>query len=646
MFCKHCGHKLTDGAAVCPGCGTRIDPAVFSVQKFKVTLPSREQELQTLLEQVDAKKAEAAPATEVIDLPEEVLELSPDVPEDAPPTVVELPEEDDALLRQPMISDGRTPTPRLDISVPADLPLLRPRESAASRRSRHVLTAIVCVCAVAMLALLGVRLTTHLFDSSNSGLEPVSLNVLTDEEKQEVLSALLPYAPLFDRPFTPTTMGVGAFFRALDLNKTNNLYAAANGQPTRVTETADPLSRFVGEEGGYSYYRIPAKELDALAARFGVSLPGSGNNSSYYYYDGAYYFFAADEPAGDPAPDLHVSKAQNTEDGNCYVVLADLSDINVVYAIVSRGTDAAQAADWTVLELSPDPLFREDGSRLAVQSDALPYEMRHTEIPATASDGTVYAKYVLDYPYFTDTATETAKTVNALYAQMLNSYRELSQSADKRFQAFVKRGYDTRMLPGYTYMVSTVTFNRDGTLSLLDELTEYQAEAAAKALKAQQAESSAEEEGEEPLAPNRFVMPTITYSGTTIDTGTGAFLRRDDLFSGDFAWYQTLLYHVFAGASEADLDALISGATAQTETTGWEEETTADPYAPTAAEDVTAATDSAAAGLPALSDAQAAVGQQIYASPWVRTEEGVCFCYLGNGYYSYVTLPEKYVEAE
>ena len=72
------------------------------------------------------------------------------------------------------------------------------------------------------------------------------------------------------------------------------------------------------------------------AEQFGVSLPGSGNNSRYYYYDGAYYFFAEAEPAGDPSPEVHISKAQHTEDGSYYIALADLSEINVVYAIVSR----------------------------------------------------------------------------------------------------------------------------------------------------------------------------------------------------------------------------------------------------------------------------------------------------------------------
>ena len=140
-------------------------------------------------------------------------------------------------------------------------------------------------------------------------------------------------------------------------------------------------------------------------------------------------------------------------------------------------------------------------------------------------------------------------------------------------------------------------------------------------------------------------MPTITYSGTTIDTASGAFLRRDDVFSGDYEWYQSLLYRVFAGATEEDLDALIDAAG----TADSPEPTEFDPYAPTVAEDVTAATEttaSASAGLPALSDTEAAIGQQIYASPWVRTEEGIRFCYLGNDYYTYVTLPQKYVTTD
>ncbi len=660
MFCKHCGHKLTNSDTVCPGCGTQIDPAVFGVQNFKVQLPSHEKELQELLEKADAQKASSAPP-EVVDLPEEA---AMDLPKAQPSAASRLPEPEDKapaaaaepqdiysdssaqeLRRQtPVVSTGRTTRPYLDL--PAAAPVYVPqRETRTARRSRRILTAVVCLCLAVMIGLLAVRLNTTLFDSSNSGLEPVSVNVLTDEEKTQILSCLTAYAPLFDRPFKPQTLGVGAFFDLLDLNRTNNLYAAVKGQPARVTDTADPLNRFADGEGGFSYYSISQNDLNAVAAQFGLSLPGSGQNSSYYSSDGAYYFAADREPSGDPALDLHVGKAQHTEDGNYYVALADLSDTDAVYAIVSRSTDAAEA-DWTLLELSPEPLFREDGTRTAPQTVSLNYEMRHESISATAADGTVYANYVLDYPYFTDQTAETAKTINALYAQMLASYQELAQSADKNYTSFVKHEYDKRLLPGYTYMVSTVTYNADGTVSLLDELTEYLPEVTAKALKAQQTEtpSAAQDEPQEIRAAD-FVMPTITYSGTTIDTASGAFLRRDDVFSGDFEWYQSLLYRVFSGADEEELDTLIrSAGTPETS-----DPAQTDPYAPTISEDVTAMTETtatAAAGLPALSDAEAAIGQQIYASPWVRTPDGIRFCYLGNGYYTYVTLPQKYVQAE
>ena len=680
MFCKHCGLKLDEGVNVCPRCGTKMDAGALGVQNFKVTLPSHEQELQELLEQVDAKNAAAAPAPKTVpaadtdelsepeiiapetgaDASTEPETAAPDAFEDvssysAPVAAPHVTDASDAVLRRPFISDGRVPQPYLDVSSGrAPVPPRRPVETPAARRSRHALTAIVCVCLLALVALLGVRLTTTLFDSSNSGLEPVSLSVLTDEEKQEVLSFLSAYAPLYDRAFSPKTFGVGAFFELLDLNQTNNLYAASFGQPTRVTETPDPLNRFVDETGAFSYYRIDEKDMNALAEQFGVSLPGSGNNSRYYYYDGAYYFFAEAEPAGDPSPEVHISKAQHTEDGSYYIALADLSDINVVYAIVGRSADAAESG-WTLSELSPEPLFREDGSRVAAQTTMLNYEMRHEEISAVAADKTLVAKYVLDYPYFTDEANETAKTVNALYAQMLKSYNELAATADDSYNSFVQHEYDKQMLPSYTYMVSTVTYNADGTLSILDELTEYQAAAAAKARKAQQTETAdetaeAEAEGEAVSAVG-FVMPTITYSGTTIDTASGAFLRRDDVFSGDYEFYQSLLYRIFAGTSEEELVSLLSVTPPVDVTDATDATDSFDPYAPTASQDVTAPSDStetsapSAAGLlPALNDAEATIAQQIYASPWVRTQDGVRFCYFGNGYHTFVTLPQRFVE--
>ena len=649
MFCKHCGHKLAQGERVCPACGTEIDPNAIGVQNFKVTIPDHEKELEALLEHPDAI---APVAGAVKNAPPAKEPAVPAPPEDLP--------DPNEVLRQPMISGSRLNVPHLDLpDEPAPQPPVLP-ESRSARRSRHVLTVVFCLLAVAVLGLTAVRLTTSFFDSSNTGLEPVSLNTLTDTEKAEVLSTLSAYSPLFDRGFVPKTLGVGAFFALLDLNNANNLYSAAKGQPERITEPADPLNRFVDETGVPSYYRIAEEDLKEVAERFGVTLPGSGNNSKYYYYDGAYYFHAESESRNTPSPMLHVSKAQHTEDGNFYIVLADPNEAPAVYAIVSRGDDAEAQADWSVLELSPEPLFREDGTRTAAQNEGMDYEMRHEEIRAVASDNTLVATYVLDYPYFTDTRSETAKTVNALYAQMLKSYQELSQDAEKTYRGFVKHSYDMRLLPGYTYMVSTVTYNQDGRISLLDELTEYLPAAAAKTLKAQQAAEttqatrSAESEEEPPATLAELRQPTITYSGTTVDTATGAFLRRDDIFSGDFEWYQSLLYRIFAGADNAELANLIADAKAGADTTDTAAEES-DPYAPTAFEattttpdttaaDATTAAVSAAAGLPALSDAEAAIGQQIYASPWVLTESGVRFCYLGNGFYTYVTLPYSAIE--
>ena len=62
-----------------------------------------------------------------------------------------------------------------------------------------------------------------------------------------------------------------------------------------------------------------------------------------------------------------MGKAQHTEDGNYYVSLDDLSDTAAVYAILSRSADAAARDPWSLLELSPEPLFRDDGTRIGLK---------------------------------------------------------------------------------------------------------------------------------------------------------------------------------------------------------------------------------------------------------------------------------------
>ncbi|MBQ4207354.1 MAG: hypothetical protein II621_03540, partial [Clostridia bacterium] len=217
------------------------------------------------------------------------------------------------------------------------------------------------------------------------------------------------------------------------------------------------------------------------------------------------------------------------------------------------------------------------------------YEMRQRVITAKTADKTEYATYVIDYPYFTDLADRTANTINTLYGEIIKSYKEKAQQAEENYQQYLRRGYNTKLLPAYTYVLSTVTYDRNGHISLLDEVVSYTPETIAKAQK--KAQQAAEQNGTTPEEVPVPLFPTVTYSGVTVDTKTSEILKKETVFGTDFQTYQDKLATIYAETHNLSAD----------------EKNT--------------------------------VGQAIYESTWYLAPDGLRFCYLGGDCVEFVTLP-------
>ena len=88
------------------------------------------------------------------------------------------------------------------------------------------------------------------------------------------------------------------------------------------------------------------------------------------------------------------------------------------------------------------------------------------------------------------------------------------------------------------------------------------------------------------------LFPTVTYSGVTVDTSTGEILKKEDVFGTDFQTYQEKLAAIYSETHDVAADSL------------------------------------------------ATVGQAIYESTWYLAEDGIRFCYQGDGdCVQFVTLP-------
>ena len=463
----------------------------------------------------------------------------------------------------------------------------RPQESRKAKRSGAW---VVALCAVAVAALTVVNAFTDVFKTDNTAVKTVALSALPETEQESCLEFLSNFAPFYGKTINFEEMGHYDFLDLLEPGNVNGLYASFYHTPDPVTHTADPAERFALEGGGWRYYKIPFSELANIASQFDLDLIGCANRADCYFYDGNYYFSALETETGTKRDaTLTLVASKRTEDGSYYLT-CETQDQTPVYCLI-RLTKEGEKSVWDLLRLSAEPLFGDDGMPKAAENGgALDYEMRQRVITAKADDKTEYATYVIDYPYFTDVTDRTAITINTIYGEIIKSYKEKAAEAEQNYQRYLKRGYDPELLPAYTYVISTVTYDKNGHISLLDEVATYSPETIAKARK--KAQKEAEENGTLAELPPVPLFPSVTYSGCTLDTETGEILKKDVVFGTDFSRYQDELARIYSETNAVS------------------------------------------------SDQMEKVGREIYDSTWFLADDGIRFCYLhGNDYVRFVTLP-------
>ena len=542
---------------------------------------------------VEAVPEETPAAQEAPAAPEETLEEAPapqatPAADEAPAAPQEAAPEASAPA-SPVPPAPAKPEPQPSAPAPVH-PAAKPvRESRKARRAAVWVKVLCVLCALAVAALTGVNAFTDVFKTDNDAVKTVALSAMPEAEKDSCLQFLSRFAPFYGKSIDFKELGHYAFLDLLEPGNPGGLYAAFYDVAALETKQADPAGRFVQPDGSSRYYKIPFNHLSQIASQFDLDLIGCANRADYYFYDGNYYFAASDTETGTRRDaTLSLLSSKRTEDGSYYLV-CKTPDGTDVYCLVTL-TKKGETSVWDLLRLSAQPLFTEDGMPTATQSgNALDYEMRQRVITAKTTDGTEYATYVIDYPYFTDVTNRTATTINTLYGEIVKSYKEKAQEADESYQKYLKRGYDTKLLPAYTYVLSTVTFDKDGHISLLDEVASYTPETIAKAQK--KARQAAEEAGTEPELPEIPLFPAVTYSGVTVDTKTSEILKKETVFGTDFQTYQDKLANIYAETHNLS------------------------------------------------ADEKNAVGQEIYESPWYLAADGIRFCYLGGDCVEFVTLP-------
>lgn len=650
MLCTKCFSQIPDDATVCPFCKAK-NPQ----KKFRVNIP--EEKLEGTEEIEDPRKPaesgeefrELPPLPDISELfSNGTKEKTKDEPlkenEEADPVSAE--EADESAAAEKKSEDkaeeaeNSSPAEEEKGEEPASeekseqkpavlqkenlqnalrLERLAEAQARKEKKARISVFVLTAVCAVAMIALTFVSKYTGVFKVTPDNVKTVAFSGFSQSERTSFEGYAGFFSAFLKTGFDKDTVSQDELLGRLLPQKNNGLYYAFFGKTAAViTDEADPAHRFESgknEETGesvYGYCKLKKSSVEKIFSNLGKEIVHCANSRDYYYYDG-YYYFAADKSDQSASKyTVGVSDSKRTEDGNYYVTCSLQKDgsekTSTLYCTVSL-TKSDEGNRWQLLELSSSPLFSEDGKKIVSESGkgVLSYEMKTEKIEVKTKKGIHFADYIIEYPVFTTSDTtedattqKAALTLNTLYEELLSKYRAQAETANTLYRRYIKKGGKKSALPGYTYVSSSVTFDRNGYISLLEETNEYvplQTEAKTVATS-----NSTDETEAEPVNAG-ILLPTTTFEGYTLNIETGEFVKKDSVLGKDYYSIQQKLFSIYYQSHN---------------------ETEVDP-------------ETGEAIIPADTEE---IGTALSSSAWALSEDGVSFSYINPlGFNETVVLP-------
>ncbi len=580
MICKNCANIFSDDLTVCPECDTPVGSGAAKKEKdieeivslalgdFE-DISSNSDEKEPFFD--DGAEEEFEPPVYKTEKNEKIIK----------PVIKEekvLPEEE-----KPVISPQRE----------------RKKMKKMSRKEQGAFNFIVSVMAVVfavMAALVGISLSTDVFEKDEDSFMAMALSGLSASETAELEDYLAKISVIaysgFDRE-QDVIVDVMEFLRPYDAG---GLYSRFYGATEITVNETDPNGRFANENGDYSFYALEGDKVDKILATFGFDINHNVNEKNFYYYDGKYYFANTPDESFSSSVMADVSSSKRIQDGSYYVECSFFDgsaekadgDYLKAYIILDKKTDVKEGElPWSLSRISHEAIFDATGFMIKDESgkNELSYTIEYKTVQAVAEDGTVYAEYNVEYPLFKGN-TEGEKEVNRLYAELINNYTLQCESAEKDYKKFIKKGGKKADLPFVTHAVARVTYNRDGYISIVEGLSQY---------KPQTKTSEAQEEF--------IILPERTVEGYIIDVETGAFLSSKEIIDAEYHLVYEVIYRIYSGY---DYESLLKG-------------------------------EDAAIGIPDDTDG---IGKTFYESACALSENGFIFCSVHpKGYTETVIIP-------
>lgn len=571
MICKNCANIFSDDLTVCPECDTPV--SVGAVKKEKNIEEAVSFALGTF-EDISSNSDEKEPFYKEEDFTPPIYER------EAPEKKENLPVKEEKA---------------------ASFQRERKKMKKMSRKEQGAFNFIISVMVIVfavMAALVGISLSTDVFEKDEDSVMAMALSGFSATETAELEDYLAKISVIayngFDRE-RDVIVDVMEFIRPYDMG---GLYSRFYGAPEITVNMADPNGRFANENGDYSFYALDGEKVDKILATFGFDINHNVNEKNFYYYDGKYYFANTPDYTFSPYVLADISSSKRIQDGSYYVECsffdgsseeADAGYLKA-YIILDKNEAVGEGElPWCLSRISHEAVFDATGFMIKDESgrNELSYTIEYKTVQAVAEDGTVYAEYNVEYPYFKGN-TEGEKEVNRLYAELINNYTLQCEDAEKEYKRFIKKGGNKEDLPYVTHAVARVTYNRNGYISIVEGLSQYKPETK-KLTEAEQEEF--------------IILPERTVEGYIIDVETGSYVSNKEIIEAEYHLVYEVIYRIYEGY---DYESLLKG-------------------------------EDAAIGIPEDTDG---IGKTFYESACALSENGFIFCSVHpKGYTETVIIP-------
>lgn len=523
---------------------------------------------------------------------------------------------------------------------------VRPEKQKASKEEKKIialLSLIVCLVGAIAAVLTVMRIKTDAFEQQVQQQQTVALSKLSEQEEvllEKELSAYYSVARIAD--FHGDTCTAEDFLVCINPADTGNIYARVLGETATLQTAQDPANRFSDENGEYAYYKVEGGKIDRILNRFGLTSDGNINCRNYYYYDG-FYYFRASQAKKVPVVSVEITKSKKVLDGSFYAEFyfylgsgaAEVKS-DSYYVCVEKNSTIASGQNFVVKEMSSEPIFDEAGK--LISHGTVQYTTEKKVIEGKTNDGTLYCRYVVEYPVFTgESAGE--KSVNSFFAGVLSSYELRASGAQQNYEDFISKGGKATELPFSETVIARLSYSDSEKIAVAEKISSYSPELpeAVQGEDSQQEAPYYEDQTEEAASVKLFDRSVEAY---VFDRITGSFIEKDESVGKDYMLISEILYRIY---NSYEYEALLPAAAEIPVTDEYGnpvEGTDASQSASQQDEDYYGSDDG-----DDVPEDEYGIGTEIYESACAYTAKGFTFFYVEEGgYITEVTLPLEAVE--